>query len=51
MTPRRFRAEQVVLACSLSLVCLAIAAARLLALPNSWLSRRLDRAVAWPVPR
>lgn len=45
MPPLRFRAEQVLVACSLSLVGLSVAALRLLADPGSRLSRWVDRSL------
>lgn len=41
----RFRIENVVLACSLSMVGLSVAVVRLLADPNSRLSRFVDRNI------
>lgn len=47
----RYTIEQKVQACCLSAVGLALAGRWLLSRPKSWLSRRVDRAVTWPVAR
>lgn len=45
MPPLRFRAEQILVACSLAAVGLATGVLRLLANPDSRLSRWVDREV------